>query len=194
MTSAIDGKPLEFQLQKINKLFINLENNEKRIFTEHFNNVYKHVTDSMGKIDDFFAKVFQRQQLAGSYADRIKVGQPNEYDALMILNFPDPVVEMPRPGFVTINIKEGLKKWSTIDEQKYKALVDKDGYLLQDKVLGWLRDLIYALINKTNGVMRIGKNEYNVKKSSNGPAVTLDITITKCEHATMGNFSVDFVG
>lgn len=193
MSSAIDGKPLEFHLQKINKLFINLEVDEKRIFTQHFNNVYKHVTDSMGKSDDFFAKVFQKQQLAGSYADRIKVGQPNEYDALMILKFPDPVVTKTSTGFVTINIKEGLKKWSTIDEQKYKALIDKDGYLLQDKVLGWLRDLIYELINKCNGVMRIGNNEYNVKKSSSGPAVTLDITM-KCEQGAMGNFSVDFVG
>jgi len=195
MSAAIDWKPLEPYLQKICKSHINLEDTEKRVFTEHFNKVYKHVTDSMGNLDDFFLKVFSRQQLAGSYADRIKVGQPNEYDALMILKFPDPVVVKSKPNFVTINIKDGLKKWADIDESKYKGLIDQNGYLLQDKVLGWLRNLIYEIITKCNGVIRIGNNEYSVKKSSSGPAVTLDVTIMKSDdRVTKGHFSVDFVG
>lgn len=74
MSGTADWKPLELQFQNINKLFINLEGNAKRLFTEHFNKVYKYVTESMGELDDFFTKVFQRQQLAGSYA-----GLPNEF-------------------------------------------------------------------------------------------------------------------
>ncbi|KAG4075939.1 hypothetical protein HA402_003765 [Bradysia odoriphaga] len=195
MSGTVDWKPLELQFQKVHKLFINLETNEKRLFTEHFNKVYKHVTESMGEIDEFFTKVFKRQQLAGSYADRIKVGQPNEYDALMILDFPDPIVKKSRPGFVKINVRDGIKlKWSTIEEKNYKTLIDKDGYLLQDKVLDWLRNLIYNVVKSCNSVFRIGNNEYSVKHSSNGPAVTLDLTITKCEHGTTGSFSIDFVG
>lgn len=194
MSSAMDGKPLEQHLQIICKSFVTLENTDKRLFTQHFNRVYKHVTDSMGSIDDFFTKIFQGQQLAGSYADRIKVGQPDEYDALMILKFPDPVVEKSNPGFVKIKVKDGLKKWSLIDEKKYKALMDEQGYLLQDKVLGWLRKLIYEVLDKCNDVIRIEKNEYSVKRSSNGPAVTLDVTIKKSEDGAIGKFSVDFVG
>lgn len=194
MSVKIDGTPLQIHLDKICKSFINLEDNEKRLFTQHFNKVYKHVTDSMGEVDEFFTNVFQRQQLAGSYADRIKVGQPNEYDALMILKFHDPIAEKSKPGFVKINIKEGLKKWQHIDEKKYSALIDQNGYLLQDKVLGWLRTLIYEVINKCNSVIKIGNNEYSVVKSSNGPAVTLDLTIEKSEDGTVGKFSVDFVG
>lgn len=68
MSAVVEWKPLEQQFQKINKLFINLEDNEKRLFTDHFNNVYKHVTKSMGEADAFFSKVFKGQQLAGSYA------------------------------------------------------------------------------------------------------------------------------
>jgi len=193
--STIDGTSLEIHLQKICKSFITLENNEKRLFTQHFNKVYKHVTNSMGQVDDFFKYIFQEQQLAGSYADRIKVGQPNEYDALMILKLPDPVVEKSKvAGYVTINIKSGIKKWSNIDERKYKDLLDEDGYVLQDKVLGWLRKLIYDILNECNNVMKIGNNEYVVRKSSNGPAVTLDITIIKSEDNTKGRFSIDFVG
>lgn len=113
----------------------------------------------------------------------------------MILNFPGPVVQKTRPGFVKINVRDGIKlKWSTIEEKNYKSLIDKDGYLLQDKVLSWLRTLIYSVVKNSNNVFRIGKNEYTVEQSSNGPAVTLDITITKCEHGASGNFSIDFVG
>lgn len=192
-SSVNDGKSLEFHLQKC-MTFINLEHNEKRQFTQHFNKVYKYVTDSVGEKNDFFKKVFQRQQLAGSYADRIKVGKPNEYDALMILKFPDPVVSKSRPGFVKINIKDGLKKWSNIDEQKYKPLIDQNGYLLQDKVLSWLRALIYEIVNQCNNVIIVDRNQYRVAKSSNGPAVTLDVTIMKSENGTTGKFSIDFVG
>lgn len=192
--NRIDGTPLEQPLQSICKSFIKLEDTEKKIFTEHFDKVYKYVTDSMGQIDDFFTKVFQRQQLAGSYADRIKVGQPNEYDALMILKFPDPVVEKSKPGFVTINIKNGIEKWSTIDKTKYSGLLDEQGYLLQDKVLGWLRTLIYKVTDQCNNLIKVEKNEYLVKKSSNGPAVTLDVTVQKSGDGKKGTFSIDFVG
>lgn len=193
--STSSWKSLEQHLQKINKPFINLEANQKRLFTQHFNNVYKHVTDTMGEIDEFFAHVFQRQQLAGSYADRIKVGQPDEYDALMVLDFPDPILERSKPGFVKINVRDGVaKKWSTVDAQNYKALIDKDGYLLQDKVLDWLRVLIIKVLKRCDNVIRIGQNEYSVKRSSNGPAVTLHLTITQCNEGTTGNFSIDFVG
>lgn len=194
-SGKVDWKPLQKQLDEINGSYINLEKNEKRLFTQHFDKVYKYVTNSMGERDDLFVKVFQKQQLAGSYADRIKVGQPNEYDALMILNFPDPVVEQSRPGFVRINIKDGIKKkWSTVPEQSYRTLIDENGYLLQDKVLTWLRSLIYEIIKKLNGAITIGKDEYNVKHTSNGPAVTLNITIVKCEEGATGFFSIDFVG
>lgn len=112
----------------------------------------------------------------------------------MLLDFPDPVVERSRPGFVKINVGNGIKtKWTTVEENSYKTLIDKDGYLLQDKVLGWLRTLIYGVVTNSNSVFRIENNEYKVKHSSNGPAVTLDITITKCQQGTSGNFSIDFV-
>lgn len=113
----------------------------------------------------------------------------------MLLDFPDPVVQRSRPGFVNINVRDGIKlKWSTVEEKSYKALIDKDGYLLQDRVLGWLRALIYGVVTNCNSVLRIENNEYRVKHSSNGPAITLDITITKCQQGTSGNFSIDFVG
>lgn len=193
MGSTIDGKALEIHLQSICKSFITLDNSEKRNFTKHFDKVYKYVTDAMGQSDNFFAKVFKKQQLAGSYADRIKVGKPNEYDALMVLKFPDPVVEKSRPGFVKINIKEGLKKWANVDVQNYKTLIDQNGYLLQDQVLNWVRKLIYGIIKNCNNVIRIDSNEYSVRTSSNGPAVTLDVTIQRSDDGTKGNFSVDFV-
>lgn len=194
-STTVNWKPLTKQFENINKSFINLEANEKRLFTEHFNQVYRYVTDSMGEVDEFFKTVFQRQQLAGSYADRIKVGQPNEYDALMILDFPDPVVVKTRPGFVKINIREGISK-RTIDKQNYQTLVDTDGFLLQDKVLDWLRKLIYEVMKRCDNVIRIERNEYSVTKHTmNGPAVTLVLTIKKCAHGTaQGNFSIDFVG
>lgn len=192
--SRIDGTALEQPLQTISKAFIKLEDAEKKIFTDHFDKVYKYVTDSMGQVDGFFTKIFQRQQLAGSYADRIKVGQPNEYDALMILKFPDPVVEKSKPGFITINIKNGLNKLSSIEQAKYRALIDENGYLLQDKVFGWLRSLIYTVTDKCKNLIKVENNEYAVQKSSNGPAVTLDITVQKSSSGKTGTFSIDFVG
>lgn len=192
--SGIDWKPIEYHLTSINKEFVNVEKNEARIFTEHFDKVYKHVTDSMGKADDLFQKVFRRQQLAGSYADRIKVGQADEYDALMVLDFPEPVVNKTKPGLVTINIKDGItKRWSSVPEKNYKKLIDESGYLLQDKVLIWIRDLIYNIVKSRGNLLRIDSNEYSVAAESNGPAITLDITVKKCASGSSGKFSIDFV-
>jgi len=59
--------------------------------------------------------------------------------------------------------------------------------------LAWLRNLIYENLKKSNEKLIIGNNEYAVQKSSNGPAVTLNITITKSEDGKKGQFSIDFV-
>ncbi|KAJ6637382.1 Damage-control phosphatase ARMT1 [Pseudolycoriella hygida] len=180
---------MENHLIECNK-FINLQDEEAGKITKHFKQIYKFVTDSMAQKDNVFKDIFQREQLAGSYADNIKVGQPDEYDALVVLKFSDPVVEKSlKAGFVKINITNGLKKFA-----HYKPFVDGNGYLLQDKVLAWIRAMIYDVIKTCKNIIKIERNEYEVEKAtSNGPAITLDIKIIRSENGATGKFSIDFV-
>lgn len=85
----------------------------------------------MKENDEIFNKLYKCIQLAGSYADKIKISEPNEYDALIILSFPNPRVKLSRPGYVTINIEHKIQEtW-----KYYKIFVDQEGYLIQNKVI-----------------------------------------------------------
>lgn len=188
-------KPLENNLNRISKLFISIEKEEK-VFAQHFVNVSTYVVECMKHNDELFKKIFQMLQLAGSYADGIKVTAPNEFDVLVLLKFPKPVPVGSRPGYVTINIKDGLNTfwgWMTNSEDKYKRFVDSMGFLIQDQILGWLRELVRGILREHKNIFKINGVEYSIEQRNSGPAVTLDVDVLKSPNGSTSYFSIDFV-
>lgn len=175
-------------LEECNR-YISLAPADRKVVTEHYNLIRDHVIDKMKSEDKLFKKIFHRAELSGSYADRVKISKPDEYDVLLILKLPDVVVEKlsNKPGYVQIrSIKR--KQWYGIEK-----ILDHDGYLMQHRVLEWLRRIMKNIFPDPNNTLIIERTEYIVSHSINGPANTLKI---KCVSQPNRDviFSVDFVG
>lgn len=182
---------LENHLQRISKRFISIEDKVNTEFRQHYENVSQYVIDCMKRKDVLFAQIYQMLQTAGSYADGIKVEAPNEFDVLVLLKFPKPVPRSSVPGYVTINIKDGISTWMgrlTGTDEKYKRFVDSEGYLIQDQILDWLRVLVREILSEHKQIFKINGFEYNIRQENSGPAVTLCVDVRNS-----GFFSIDLV-
>ncbi|XP_037043927.1 uncharacterized protein LOC119079929 isoform X2 [Bradysia coprophila] len=194
--ATIDPKPLEDHLKRISSRFISINKDVKTAFRQHYNNISDYMIQSMKERDNVFKELFQEVKLAGSYADEIKVTAPNEFDTLIILKFPKPNPVSSVPGFVTINISDGINKWRTwVDgnEGKYRRLVDTDGFVIQDGVLDWLRVLVRDILGEQESILRVNGAEYYISQTNHGPAITLDVNVRSSTHGGIGDFSIDLV-
>lgn len=173
-------------LERCNK-FISLDPVERPEFISHYDRVQQAVINKMKNTDDLFNRIFHRTELSGSYADQLKVSEPNEYDVLMILKLHNPIVlNVGRPGYVAINVTRrciGIKRIS-----------DSSGYVMQNKVLGWLRGIMKRIFPSPCQLVRFGVHEYRIKHDVNGPANTLTIQYASYSNDSNSEFSIDFVG
>lgn len=187
---------IENHLQRISRRFISIENDLNRAFRQHFDNVSIDMIRRIKEKDAFFGKIFQMIQLAGSYADGIKVSAPNEFDVLVLLKFPKPVPVSSLPGYVTINISDGLNTWfgwMNGNDEKYKRFIDSEGYVIQDQILDWLRVLVREILSEQQNILKINGAEYSIDHYNSGPAITLDVDVRKSPFGGIGCFSIDLV-
>ncbi|KAG4079469.1 hypothetical protein HA402_005166 [Bradysia odoriphaga] len=189
--SEINPRPMEVHLLKICERIIRLDDYESDANTKHLNDICAFLFEEMKENNAMFNKLFQAIVPAGSYPDDLKISQPDEYDLLIVLKFPSPSVEPSRPGYVMINISKACQRdgW-IIDNVDYEGFVDDEGYLIQNKVLDWIRGVVRSTLTEHDNVIVTDDNSYEVYQSSNGPAVTLDVTVQSDETT----FSIDFVG
>ncbi|XP_037041893.1 uncharacterized protein LOC119078461 [Bradysia coprophila] len=189
--SEINPRSMEVHLLKICERIIRLDDYESDTNTKHLNNICAFLFEEMKENNEMFNKLFQAIVPAGSYPDDLKISQPDEYDLLIVLKFPSPSVERSRPGYVMINISKACQQdgW-VIDNVDYEGFVDNEGYLIQNKVLDWIRAVVRSTLTEHDNVIETDKNSYEVYQSSNGPAVTLDVTVQSDDTT----FSIDFVG
>ncbi|XP_037051890.1 cyclic GMP-AMP synthase-like [Bradysia coprophila] len=192
-----DPRPLENRLHRISHRFISIDDEINTAFRHHFSNVSQLMITQLKSKDTLFQKIFQVLQMAGSYADGIKVNAPNEFDLLVLLKFPKPIpVNSTTPGYVTINIRDGLNTWLgwlAGDQEKYKRFIDGEGYLIQNQILDWLRKLVRGILAEHKYLFKIHGAEYSINQQNCGPAVTLDVYVQKCPSGYIGHFSIDFV-
>lgn len=172
------------QLEKCNR-FISLHPNDRPVYTTHYNDIRDYVITAMKRKNNLFNEIFRRTELSGSYADQLKVSKPDEYDVLMILKFDRPIVRRieEKPGFVQINLMHGMAKYGT--------LLDDEGYLMQNRVLEFLRTIMKSIFPNRSDAIIIGHEYYIVSRSLNGPANTLNIQWGRNKNV---KFSIDFVG
>lgn len=172
-------------LQECNRI-INIDPKDRPVFTEHYDFVRDYVIDKMYNSDALFREIYHRYQLSGSYADQLKVSKPDEYDLLMILRFPYKLMLKPvvrKPGYVQIQIQ------SPVSSSNVKRLLDSDGYLIQNNVLEWLRNIVKRIFPLDVNLIRNGCYTYKVRHRLSGPAVTVHV---QCDENS--KFSIDFVG
>lgn len=103
------------------------------MFTAHFDNVSQCMVRNMKNNDELFNKVFRGLRLGG-YADRIKVSR---YNVLVLVNFPKPkpFPISSHPGYINININEGLTTHRHFGGVPAININGNEGYLIQDPIL-----------------------------------------------------------
>lgn len=193
--SEIDStlvRPMEVHLLKICEEVIKLKYEESATNTKHLLNLCEFLFEEMKENSQVFEKLFESMEPAGSYPDNIKISEPDEYDQLIVLKFPSPRVVPSRSGYVTINISRDVMQtgWN-IGKDNYQLFIDDEGYLIQNKVLNWIRDVVRSTLLQHDNVIETEEDRYQVIQSSNGPAVTLGVTVLDSENI---QFSVDLVG
>lgn len=182
---------LTHHLESCNK-FITLNPTERSEFAEHYDRVRDYVIDAMRCEDELFDNIFHETQLSGSYADNLKVSNPDEYDVLMILKLPYRVDVQEiegKPGYVQIKLMD--HQWP---DPYINRILDGDGYLIQNRVLEWLRSIMKIIFPYTFNSVGIGHNEYLITHSLSGPANTLKIECVNVSNKNKNKFSIDFVG
>lgn len=183
-------------LQKINK-FISIEE-ERQNFTQYFDTVRDRILTKLQEDDQAFKTLYGGNDLAGSYADNLKVLHANEFDLqvyLRLREFRTMKVTATKgfPGLVDINIKsmlddiQKMQQYKAVYEQ-LKTLVDDEGYLIPNKLQSWFQRLFTKVLDKTGKTFVHNQHHYELAHSQSGPAHTLTVTVDK-----KYEFSIDFV-
>ncbi|KAL2728430.1 cyclic GMP-AMP synthase-like receptor, partial [Vespula squamosa] len=74
-------------LNDINKLFVSVQENEKKKINQNLHEVIDGILEKM-KEDAFFKKVFQRKLFGGSFYKGTKISAPKEFDIDIIIKLP----------------------------------------------------------------------------------------------------------
>lgn len=146
--------------------------------------------------------LYSGYDIAGSYADNLKVLHANEFDLqvyLRITEFKSLKVSSTKnfPGLVNINMKDVFEEIKKMQQYKslyevLQTLVDKDGYLIPNKLQSWFQKQFTRILKEDGSSFVHNKNQFDLSHSQSGPAHTLDVKVTT-EHGNVHEFSIDFV-
>lgn len=189
---------------------------ERKEYTQHYNEVLKYFVNEMKNKCKLFKKMYKGTDLGGSYADRLKVSKPNEFDTVILLqitkNESNITIEKDehKHAYVHLKLNKNCDKFKCYRERLNK-IIDKDCYLLQDKTLNWIKSIIMDILrdlnnNKTNDeiaseleklnvnekkkyCLRIKEHFYILEFTESGPALTLKIKV----HQSHIEFDMDLV-
>ncbi|XP_055374271.1 cyclic GMP-AMP synthase-like receptor isoform X5 [Condylostylus longicornis] len=191
---------LDEVLKQINSKFITISNTDRGPYAKHYDFVRDTIILKLKEIDKIFDKLYRGHCLGGSYADNIKISKPDEYDLVLRLKLREcnliKVTKDPKlPGYCNINIKEAMEKIKTEKQNEdiykhFEKLIDKDGFIIQEKIQRWIESSMTKALNELNNgkwIIRNGENLYEIKYTKSGPAHTINVTIDK------KFFSVDLV-
>lgn len=193
-TQTITNK--DNQLNRILK-FINI-NEDKKDYTAYFTAVRDHLLQKLQLMSPAFKSLCNGNDLAGSYADGLKVMSPNEFDFHVYLrlrefNLLGVETVSDFPGQVDLNVKRVLDRIRPM--QQYSdvhkvllSLIDENNYLVPKKIQSWLEGLLIRAKNDIGERFQIGSDKYYITHSRSGPAQTFDVVVNGRD-----TFSIDFV-
>lgn len=187
---------MDAELQKINK-YITLPKSDRCQFSKYFERIRYKIISTMKSKSEVFNQIANGSILAGSTADNLKIGKPNEFDLILQMKLPhkdlisvkcDPKI----PGNVTINLSDMLKKLETEKQNRLlylqlKKLCTEDNYLLQDKWHSWMESIMVQTIGELGLTFTIDNYTFVTKFKKCGPALTFAVNVND------NFFSIDFV-
>ncbi|XP_066254518.1 cyclic GMP-AMP synthase-like receptor [Euwallacea similis] len=181
----------------INGKFIALPQKEKRRNNIILNKIISEIVGKMKQTSPLFTALFKGKYHGGSYYDKLKVGNPNEYDLDLIFSLPEmvnPVLNCSdRPGFVQVQVKdyEKIFQGSAEEEAKFeelKTLLASNFFLSTTKVQSWFERVFNKVYNNfpkegkktyldvTLNPLKLDVIKIYIKMIKVGPAFTLKIT------------------
>lgn len=183
-------------LQKINKVISIRE--ERENYTKYFDTVRDRILNRLQEDNPAFKSLYNGNDLAGSYADNLKVLHADEFDLqvyLRLKEFKSLKVNATKnfPGFVEINVKtmmdeiQRMQQYKALCEQ-LRTLIDDDGFLIPFKIQSWFQRMFTKVLEKIGRSFTDNGLLYELGHSQSGPAHTLAVTVEK-----KYNFSIDFV-
>lgn len=134
-------------LNAINKLFVSLQDYEKKEINQSLHQVIDEIIEKM-KENTFFKKVFQRKLFGGSFYKGTKIGIPEEFDIDIIIKLPINYEDIriflcDHEGF--INIYSGLNQNNLIHlkmDREVHKLLDNSMYIDQNKFRSWMESIV----------------------------------------------------
>lgn len=191
--TMIKAERCEAIFHQINRHYIRLKEKEKKEYTRILFIVLEKLIHIMRKGDKLFDSLRPKLDFLGSYFDRLRIGQPNEYDINIILKFPinyDKIIldaanssndytaivmpsEFRRLSKIAATSNQGFAKTTSWCNKEFKLSVVK--------FRSWMQRTVDVAINSLplEDGMRVLKvnNKYKYKLHTNlsGPANTITI-------------------
>ncbi|KAL5276121.1 hypothetical protein ACFFRR_001752 [Megaselia abdita] len=177
--------------------FISINDNKKD-YMWYFTTLRNKILDKLMEISPAFKSLSNGNDLAGSYADGLKVVSPNEFDFHVYLRLREfSLLDVQRsegfPGQVDINVKRVLNKIRNMYQYDavYKVLsklIDDNNILSPKKLQSWLEGLMVRALNEIGSSFTMDGNKFYLQYGKSGPAHTLYVTVNQRD-----SFSIDFV-
>lgn len=186
-------KSAEHVIQYVNKQYISINDSDYTVYANHLKAVLSTLVPLMKKADTLFNNLYQKEHFAGSYADKLKIGKPTEYDMNLIIKLPvspdNLEFEDAAPSFIKIKVNRVAFEKASTD---LKGWVDDEGYLLQTKFRDWMESVLTKALNPLEldespegnyGNTRClkvrkdnaGEQVYKIGHKKSGPAMTLKV-------------------
>ncbi|XP_034254737.1 uncharacterized protein LOC117653275 isoform X2 [Thrips palmi] len=195
-----DLPPLNHQdaiLQYISSNFVSVKESDKTFYKGHLEFVVTNLIKNMKDVDIFFCTMFQRDEVAGSFWDGLKIGKPVEFDKNFVLRLPrcfmNSIQFLPAlPSFVLVNVKRGFADLQRSDKwEQYKKIeswLDRDGNIISDKVRFWMESVIVRAVDSFPSYSNAGWS-YKLSTRKAGPAMTVEVEINPGSR----QFNIDIV-
>ncbi|XP_069686321.1 cyclic GMP-AMP synthase-like receptor isoform X1 [Periplaneta americana] len=201
MSSKKSEAALETVLHAVQKNYISLNDQDMKIYGDHFTKVLTQLIELMKQEDALFKAIYSRLCGAGSYYDGLKVGKPEEYDMDVVMRLPinynDIIIDnsgVPA-AFTKVKITKGMDQLRQHPEwtSKYRYMDswrNKDDYLLETEFRKWIESVVNKALNtlkqkKSNCYELVLENPdglgektpYQISLTKSGPAMTFNIII-----------------
>lgn len=153
-------KPLENVLQTINSKYIALSEQAVKKNNNILQQVLTSLTNKMKECDDRFKFMYQNSYFGGSFYDKLKISDPNEYDIDLIFKIPNimnPSVQCLKnhvlPGYVNVRIEnyDNILKRPEAERKGFEDIrrfLDHDNFLSTEKVLTWMESVVSSSMDK----------------------------------------------
>lgn len=136
-----------------------------------------HLIPQMRARDPLFEQLFGQLHYMGSFYEGLRIKEPNEFDLNVELRLPNAC----RAGVTCENCPPGFLKIKCDSREHVAKWISDDGFLLREKVLYWMKSVV------DKALQYIHISNVQIRRSTSGPAVTLNIT------ALGDSYSVDLV-